>query len=88
MNPIRTRRAWCAALGGAAVISIRFISASTSGSRSTLPTTWFSCRIRAAGVDAGAHIDWCASRYASYRLWDNTDQPYHGPRRQCRSPYR
>lgn len=35
-----------------------------------------------------AHIDWCSSRYASYRLWDNTYQPYHGPRRQCRSPYR
>ena len=35
-----------------------------------------------------AHIDWCASRYATYRLWDNTYQPYYGPRRQCLSPYR
>jgi hypothetical protein len=35
-----------------------------------------------------AHIDRCAARYASYRLWDNTWQPYHGPRRQCLSPYR
>ena len=35
-----------------------------------------------------AHIDWCAGRYASYRVWDNTWQPYYGPRRQCLSPYR
>lgn len=34
-----------------------------------------------------AHVDWCYSRYRSYREWDNTFQPYHGPRRQCLSPY-
>ena len=34
-----------------------------------------------------AHVNWCYSRYRSYRAWDNTFQPYHGPRRQCRSPY-
>lgn len=34
-----------------------------------------------------AHIDWCYSRYRSYRASDNTFQPYNGPRRQCRSPY-
>jgi hypothetical protein len=34
-----------------------------------------------------AHIRWCYNRYRSYRDWDNTFQPYHGPRRQCRSPY-
>jgi hypothetical protein len=36
---------------------------------------------------SSAHIRWCYSRYRSYRAWDNSWQPYHGPRRQCRSPY-
>ena len=35
-----------------------------------------------------AHVAWCYDRYRSYRAWDNTYQPYHGPRRQCWSPYR
>ncbi|KAA0689109.1 BA14K family protein [Neorhizobium sp. P12A] len=30
---------------------------------------------------------WCYSRYRSYRAYDNTFQPYHGPRRQCIAPY-
>jgi hypothetical protein len=34
-----------------------------------------------------AHERWCYSRYRSYRAWDNTFQPYNGPRRQCYSPY-
>ncbi|TIP89469.1 MAG: BA14K family protein [Mesorhizobium sp.] len=34
-----------------------------------------------------AHVEWCYSRYRSYRAWDNTYQPYYGPRRQCISPY-
>jgi BA14K-like protein len=33
------------------------------------------------------HVRWCYSRYRSYRAWDNTYQPYNGPRRQCYSPY-
>ncbi|MEZ2130663.1 MULTISPECIES: BA14K family protein [unclassified Sinorhizobium] len=33
------------------------------------------------------HANWCYSRYRSYRAWDNTYQPYYGPRRQCVSPY-
>lgn len=36
---------------------------------------------------ASAHVRWCHARYKSYRAWDNTWQPYHGPRRQCASPY-
>jgi len=35
-----------------------------------------------------AHIRWCYDRYRSYRASDNTFQPYNGPRRACRSPYR
>lgn len=34
-----------------------------------------------------AHVDWCANRYRSYRAYDNTYQPYNGPRQQCVSPY-
>ena len=34
-----------------------------------------------------AHVSYCYGRYRSYRESDNTFQPYHGPRRQCRSPY-
>lgn len=33
------------------------------------------------------HVEWCYNRYRSYREWDNTYQPYHGPRRLCYSPY-
>lgn len=34
-----------------------------------------------------AHVQWCYDRYRSYRSWDNTFQPYNGPRQQCYSPY-
>ncbi|MFC3072706.1 BA14K family protein [Shinella pollutisoli] len=34
-----------------------------------------------------AHVNWCANRYRSYRAYDNTFQPYNGPRQQCISPY-
>jgi hypothetical protein len=34
-----------------------------------------------------AHVQWCYNRYRSYRAWDNTFQPYNGPRQQCYSPY-
>ena len=34
-----------------------------------------------------AHVRWCYYRYRSYRAYDNTFQPYNGPRRQCYSPY-
>jgi len=37
--------------------------------------------------NGSAHVQWCYDRYRSYRDWDNTFQPYNGPRRQCYSPY-
>lgn len=37
--------------------------------------------------DADAHVNWCFGRYQSYRMSDNSWQPYHGPRKQCISPY-
>lgn len=30
---------------------------------------------------------WCADRYRSYRVSDNTYQPYSGARRQCKPPF-
>jgi hypothetical protein len=36
---------------------------------------------------SNAHVQWCYDRYRSYRAYDNTFQPYSGPRRQCWSPY-
>lgn len=33
------------------------------------------------------HVQWCDARYRSYRVSDDTFQPYHGPRRRCNSPY-
>lgn len=41
----------------------------------------------AAGGINPKHYDWCASRYRSYRSYDNTFQPNYGPRQQCLSPY-
>lgn len=38
-------------------------------------------------LDLNAHLRWCLERYASYRLDDNTYQPFNGRRRQCNSPY-
>ncbi|MER8417323.1 BA14K family protein [Mesorhizobium sp. M1329] len=40
-----------------------------------------------AGRLSSAHVQWCYNRYRSYRAWDNTFQPYNGPRQQCYSPY-
>lgn len=33
------------------------------------------------------HARWCYDRYRSYRISDDTFQPYDGPRRRCISPY-
>ncbi|PWK72868.1 BA14K family protein [Aminobacter sp. AP02] len=44
-------------------------------------------RVYRSGVSS-PHARWCYSRYRSYRAWDNTFQPYNGPRQQCWSPYR
>lgn len=33
------------------------------------------------------HVQWCVSRYNSYRADDGTYQPYSGKRRPCVSPY-
>ncbi|EHK74244.1 transmembrane protein [Sinorhizobium meliloti CCNWSX0020] len=42
---------------------------------------------RQAYYGGSAHTRWCYARYRSYWAYDNTFQPYHGPRRACVSPY-
>ncbi|EJN04945.1 BA14K family protein [Phyllobacterium sp. YR531] len=42
---------------------------------------------RVAPVRGSAHVQWCYNKYRSYRSWDNSYQPYGGPRAQCYSPY-
>ncbi|PWW01588.1 BA14K-like protein [Hoeflea marina] len=39
------------------------------------------------GYLSASHVRYCYNRYRSYRQYDNSFQPYHGPRRICRSPY-
>ncbi|MDF8356807.1 BA14K family protein [Ensifer adhaerens] len=34
-----------------------------------------------------SHVEWCYDRYRSYRAYDNSFQPYYGPRQECVSPY-
>lgn len=36
---------------------------------------------------ASAHVAWCRAHYRSYRVGDDSFQPFDGPRRRCRSPY-
>lgn len=56
---------------------------------------WFPAAAFIAGAIIGnavtgggsAHVRWCQNRYRSYRAYDNSFQPYNGPRRQCYSPY-
>ena len=42
---------------------------------------------RRAYYGGNAHMRWCYARYRSYRAYDNTFQPYYGPRQACVSPY-
>jgi hypothetical protein len=41
-----------------------------------------------AQMQGGSHEDWCLARYRSYRIEDNSYQPFDGgPRRACQSPF-
>jgi hypothetical protein len=42
---------------------------------------------RAMSAKRSKHVEWCAERYRSYRLADNTFQPNEGGRRACNSPF-
>lgn len=42
---------------------------------------------RPAYSGSGSHVQWCASRYRTYRASDNTYVPRAGVRAYCNSPY-
>ncbi|MBB3656679.1 hypothetical protein FHX15_001907 [Rhizobium sp. BK650] len=42
---------------------------------------------RAYYYGGSSHVRWCLARYRSYRAYDDTFQPNHGPRQVCVSPY-
>lgn len=44
--------------------------------------------VRTYRVRVTAHVEWCAAHYRSYDVRTDMFQPYHGPRRHCRSPFR
>lgn len=44
--------------------------------------------VRIHRAHPAAHVAWCAQRYRSYDARTDTFQPYRGPRRVCRSPWR
>ncbi|KQV35264.1 BA14K family protein [Rhizobium sp. Root1204] len=49
-------------------------------------------KMASVGLTSNYQVDpevaaWCADRYRSYRVLDNTYQPYSGARRQCRPPF-
>ena len=50
----------------------------------THPTKPPAARYRSASA---SHVAWCRDRWFTYRSFDNSYQPLHGQRRQCRSPY-
>lgn len=43
--------------------------------------------VQASAELPAAHVDWCASRYRSYRPDDNSYMSYSGQQRPCISPY-
>ncbi|WP_080605655.1 BA14K family protein [Sinorhizobium fredii] len=72
-----------AALGGFAAGAI--IGGLLAQPRYYAPRPYYAPPAYYAG--GSAHTRWCYSRYRSYRAYDNTYQPYYGPRRLCVSPY-
>jgi hypothetical protein len=66
-------------------------------SEASEPSPGLNDRSPLAGVEAvsddmpqemtAEHLEWCGSRYRSYRPRDNSYTPFSGGRRQCKSPY-
>lgn len=64
-----------------------FLGGAIIGGMLAAPRYYPAPRYYSAPRGANAHVTWCYNRYKSYRASDNTFQPYHGPRKPCRSPY-
>ncbi len=63
-----------------------FIAGALIGGALADPDPYYAPR-RVYRGGGNTHVSWCYNRYRSYRAYDNTYQPYDGPRRQCYSPY-
>jgi hypothetical protein len=63
-----------------------FIGGAIIGGAIAAPPVVVAPEVPAYGLSA-EHVEWCQNRWRSYRLPDNSYQPYHGPRRVCVSPY-
>jgi len=63
-----------------------FIAGALIGGALAAPDPYYAPR-RVYRGGGNAHVEWCYNRYRSYRAYDNTFQPYNGPRQQCYSPY-
>lgn len=42
--------------------------------------------IASSSGSSSSHVAWCENHYRSYRVSDDTYQPYNGPRQRCVSP--
>ena len=64
-----------------------FIAGALIGGALAAPSDPYYAPRRVYRGGGNAHVRWCYNRYRSYRAYDNTFQPYNGPRQQCYSPY-
>ncbi len=76
---------WAWALGGLATGAI--IGGLLAQPRYYGPSYYAPRYYRQVYSGGNAHTSWCFARYRSYRVYDNTFQPFNGPRRACVSPY-
>ncbi|WP_027229681.1 BA14K family protein [Phyllobacterium sp. UNC302MFCol5.2] len=91
---------WAWALGGLAVGTIigglltqpgyygpSYYNSGYSGRTYYRPRYYAPRYYRQTYYGGSAHTRWCYARYRSYDAYDDTFQPYHGPRQACISPY-
>ncbi|MGE0279736.1 MAG: BA14K family protein [Rhizobiaceae bacterium] len=64
-----------------------FIAGAIIGGALSDPGPYYAPRRVYRRAGGSAHVNWCYNRYRSYRAYDNTFQPYNGPRQLCYSPY-
>lgn len=64
-----------------------FVAGALLGGALAAPAPVYREPVRRGYGGGDAHVRWCYERYRSYRAYDNSFQPYNGPRQQCYSPY-
>ena len=63
---------------------VELVDATTTGS---VKSVELSEQVSAEPDLRAAHLEWCSSRYRSFRQSDNSYTPYSGGRRTCSSPF-